>query len=72
MPTSSTRANAWITEPPRKNSARMTISTVPVVITVRLRVSLMLRLMIVRRGSRRSLRMFSRTRSQTITVSLTE
>ena len=50
----------------------MTISTVPVVITVRLRVSLMLRLMIVRRGSRRSLRMFSRTRSHTITVSLTE
>ncbi len=44
----------------------------PVVSTVRLRVSLMLRLMMAASPSRGRLRMFSRIRSETITVSLTE
>ena len=44
----------------------------PVVRIVRLSVSLMLRLMIVASGERRFLRRFSRIRSETITVSLTE
>src|SRR5947208_13361542 len=60
-PTNRANANGRITPPPRRKSAKSTRMAVPVVIIVRLRVSLMLVLIIVSRLSRLILRMFSRT-----------
>jgi hypothetical protein len=61
-----------ITYPPKIKSASRTKIAVPEVIIVRLKVSLMLRLIISASPSRRDLRMFSRMRSETMIVSWTE